>query len=47
MYVLLLERLILKVIFYSDDKTTSYIDFITFENLIELIREKIIIPNVK
>lgn len=43
MYVLLLERLI----FYSDDKTTSYVDFITFENLIELIQEKIIISNAK
>lgn len=41
MYVLLLERLILKVIFYSDDKTTSYVDFITFEkSLFQMLNKK-------
>ena len=36
-----------KVTFYSDNKTTSYIDFINFEDLMILIREEIIIPNAK
>ena len=41
MYVLLLERLISKVIFYSDDKTTSYVDFITFEkSLFQMLNKK-------
>lgn len=41
MYVLLLERLILKVIFYSNDKTTSYVDFIIFEkSLFQMLNKK-------